>query len=155
MTSYDDNPPPGMKPAGWMPDPAQKAAMLAGAEARRTEPLRPDTREEIQARLTTDPRSVALDAWHAACHEGATTRQAIERMFAALFAAGLAVVPVAERREEWGAQRTPQYGSTVAGPMWQTEARDFADGAPNDVIAGMVRRTVYVGPWEPVPDEER
>lgn len=92
-----------------------------------------------------DPREVIAGAVG-----GSTADDVLE----ALAAAGLAVVPVVETHAEWGAQRTARWGSTVAGPMWKAEARAFAAGAPNDTIVGMVRRPVYVGPWEPVPDDD-
>lgn len=125
-------------------DPREVAAMLAGAEARRAEPLRPDTREEIQARLTTDPLSVALDAWHTACHEGVTIRQAMERVFAALSAAGLAGAPVAEAQYAIRYPESVQPVPSAGNPAALRALVAKVGGEP-------VRRVV--GPWEPVPED--
>lgn len=90
MTSYSDNPPPGRKPAGWMPAGGPEAvadgvvdlhrealsgglspetqAWLSGAGTRLNEPVRQDRREDVQARgdafaaIEADLRSDSDDA---------------------------------------------------------------------------------------------
>jgi hypothetical protein len=111
--------------------------------------------------VTVDPAAViaaGLDAEFVARHGSTdeliraahadTARTAV----AALATAGLSAVAVESSRTEWGAQRTPKYGSTVAGSMRKAEAQDFARRAPAGVVAGVAQRQVYVGPWTQVGD---
>jgi hypothetical protein len=105
------------------------------------------------------PSDVILTALVAAGVAHAEDVALVGPVLDALNAAGLAVVPVAETHTEWGARRIARYGSTVAGPMWKAEAEDFARLAKDPRTGELatecvVRRTVYVGPWEPVPDED-
>jgi hypothetical protein len=112
----------------------------------------PDPAELIAAALDEAfaRRNGSTDEHIRAAHAD-TARTAV----AALAAAGVSAVAVESSRTEWGAQRTPKYGSTVAGSMAKAEAESFArlaqDPATGEPVTEcLVRRTVYVGPWEPV-----
>jgi len=100
--------------------------MLAGADQRRAEPLREDRPDDVRARLTPllgEPAvSAAVDAWHAACHDGMTTLEAMRRVVAELDRDCRALVDTARRagQEQLAGQLAADQRGTLHAAVTRT-----------------------------------
>lgn len=123
---------------------------LADGERRRMQ------RAELPDTPGSSPRDV-LALRKAERHGGSANAYLAEADadLAALSAAGLAVVPAGETREEWGLRR-PDGVVVASGQPRAVEERDIAEEESRpDGIRGciLIRRETRLGPWEPVqPD---
>jgi len=102
--------------------------------------------------MTADPRQVIRDAvyeqWHRIQDYDSDPEIVADAVLAALTVEGLAVVPVAERREEWGIRFIVDGRSCVDR---YNDRKEAADGLSYMDSGEVVHRAVQTGSWK-APD---